>query len=399
MSDDARRAREAALGRLVEQGVITAGQAQAVSSELDRAQAAAGVRWSEVVGYIGGGLLLAAVATFAATSWEDLGDAVRVALLAAAVPVLALAGMAMAGGPRAMAVPRDRLPKVKRRVGGTLFALASVAALAAVQVFFSSMLPLWEDPLLVAGGVGLAVAAGGYVLVRSAPGVVAAWAMSTVLVAGVLRRLLEAMGLSGGILFAGQEEMAVNGTGYILLGAVWIAAALSGLVVERGTAVGLGAGTALAAAEVLPTPWSYLGVLGLAVAFFGLYAWRRAGVLLVFGTIAATIGVPQMVWELTDGQVSAAAILAIAGAVLLGVSWAGVRLHRSARPGDGGGDGAQPANGVPPEGPHHNGAPGPASDIEGGPTGGEGDRPTGQDQAPQHPPAPRIDPRDPDERL
>lgn len=396
MSDDARRAREAALGRLVDQGVITADQAQAVSGELDRAQASAGVRWSEIVGYIGGGLLLAAVATFAATSWDDLGDATRVALLAVAVPVLALAGMAMAGGPRAMAVSRDRLPKVRRRVGGTLFALASVAALAAVLVFFSSMLPLWEDPLLVAGGAGLVVAVGGYALVRSAPGVVAAWAMSTVLVAGVLRRTLETLGMSGGILFAGSDEMAINGTGYILLGAVWVAVALSGLVAERGTALGLGAGTALAAAEVLPSPGSYLGVLGLAVAFFGLYAWRRAGVLLVFGTIAATIGVPQMVWELTDGQVSAAAILAIAGAVLLGVSWAGVRLHRSARPGDDGGNGAHPANGVPPEGPHHNGAPAPASGTGGRPTG-ESTRPPGQ--APEQPPAPRVDPRDPDERL
>ncbi|MDA2807406.1 DUF2157 domain-containing protein [Nocardiopsis suaedae] len=366
MSDDARRSREEALGRLVERGVITAEQAQAVSGELDRAQTSSGVRWSEVVGYIGGGLLLAAVATFAATSWEDLGDATRVALLAAAVPVLALAGMAMAGGPKAMAVPRDRLPKVRRRVGGTLFALASVAALAAVQVFFSSMLPLWEDPLLVAGGAGLVVAVGGYALVRSAPGVVATWAMSTVVVAGMLRRTLETLGMSGGILFAGSDEMAINGTGYILLGAVWIAVALSGLLAERGTAIGLGAGTALAAAEVLPSPGSYLGVLGLAAAFFGLYAWRRAGVLLVFGTIAATVGVPQMVWELTDGQVSAAAILAIAGAVLLGVSWAGVRLHRSGRPAPGGEAGA--------------------------PTPGQG-------QAPPQPPAPKVDPRDPDERL
>ncbi|WP_026123352.1 DUF2157 domain-containing protein [Nocardiopsis chromatogenes] len=396
MSDDAGRAREEALGRLVRQGVITAGQAQAVSSELDRAQASGGVRWSEVVGYIGGGLLLAAVATFAATSWEDLSDVTRVALLAAAVPVLALAGMVMAGGPKALGKPRDRVPKVRRRIGGTLFGLASVAALFAVEVFTSSAIPDWDDSLLAMGGAGLAVAVGGYALLRSAPGVVAAWAMSAVLVGGVLEWVHRVLGTGSGLyLFGDTDTMAVNGTGYLLVGAVWVAAALTGLVAERGTAIGLGAATALAAAELLPTPANYLGVIGLAVVLLGLYAWRRAGALLVFGTIAATVGVPQLVWELTDGRVSAAAILAIAGAVLLGVSWAGVRLHRAGRSGDSSADGG---SGGPAHGPHHDGADAPGGG-EGHPSGGAGAPAPGQGQAPPQPPVPKVDPRDPDERL
>ncbi|WP_017557528.1 DUF2157 domain-containing protein [Nocardiopsis baichengensis] len=379
MSEDARRAREEALGRLVEQGTLTADQARAVSGELDRAEARSGVRWAEVVGYIGGGLVLAAVATFAATSWEDLGVVARVGLLAAAVPVLALAGVVMAGGPKALAVPRDRVPKVRRRIGGTLFALASVAAMFAVQVLVTDGLALWEDDLLIAGAVGLAVALGGYALLRSAPGVVAAWAMSLITAGGVLNRVHEALDTGGGgIFYGGSGAMALNGTGYILLGAVWVAVALAGPVAERGTAIGLGAATAVTAAEFLPSPWHHAGVAVLAVALLGLYAWRRTGALLVFGIIATTIAVPQVVWEVTDGEVSAAAILAIAGAVLLAASGTGVRLHRSGRsdpPSGGGGQGG----GENAEGPVESPAP------------DEGDGSSRR--------LPRVDPRDPDERL
>src|SRR5690606_21656152 len=187
--------------------------------------------------------------------------------------------------------------------------------------------------------------------------------------------------------YAFAQDVMVNATGLSLaaLGALWAGLAFAGVVRERGTAVGLGAATAFTGAEFLTEPFNHLGVLLLAAALFsGHVLWRSRpgagrgpGAALVFGIIAVTVGIPQLVWYLTDGEMSAAGVLLVAGAVLLLSSWLGLRLHKAA-----GGPGTPGAGAPAPQGPPPEPAP------------------------PQPSPAPRqeespplVDPRDPDNRL
>src|SRR5690606_25329331 len=119
-------------------------------------------------------------------------------------------------------------------------------------------------------------------------------------------------------------------------------------------------------------------------------AGRGPGAALVFGIIAVTVGIPQLVWYLTDGEMSAAGVLLVAGAVLLLSSWLGLRLHKAA-----GGPGTPGAGAPAPQGP----PPGPAPEADAPPR-------TAEPAPPQPSPAPRqeespplVDPRDPDNRL
>jgi hypothetical protein len=65
-----------------------------------------------------------------------------------------------------------------------------------------------------------------------------------------------------------------------------------------------------------------------AIACLALYRFERSLVLLAAGVIGVTIAVPEAVWDITNGAGGAAAILLIAGAVLLGASGAGLWLRR-----------------------------------------------------------------------
>ncbi|MBB6171197.1 hypothetical protein HNR23_001257 [Nocardiopsis mwathae] len=345
-------ARDEVLGRLVEQGVVSAGQAAAVGEALERAGIGTGgraaVRWTEIAGYAGGGLVLAGVFALLATAWQDLGDTVRVLLLAAIALVAAVAGVAMAGGPRAVLGPDSlagrirpalagpAVPVVRRRVAGVLFALAAVATVFAVNVGLGESEASWWVALLG----GFAVAAAGYAALRSAVGLVVCWWMS------------------GGLALAVFDAVAPTRVGYevyqglilFALGLVWGGLAVGGAFVERRLGLGLGAGMALLGAQLL-VAWDaapvagYLLTLATAAILLGYYRWERAAVLLVFGVLGVTVGVTELVWDITDGAIGAAAILLTAGAVLLASCWAGIRLHAggaapTGRPGAGPGDGA-----------------------------------------------------------
>lgn len=338
------RARAEALRRLVEQGVIDHAQADAVAAALrateERSRTRA--RWSEVLGYVGGGLVLAAVGTFMATAWDVLDTGVRTTLLAVVAAVLAAAGFGMAGG-RALLRRSAEVAPVRRRIGGALFALAALSAAFAVAEAVGEALPPGFVPSAAtwASAAGLAVAAAAYALLRSAPGLVAAWGMSAFLVGfGVHEVVHEIVGPAEGDGFSStgtgwQIASSAAGTGLLLLGAAGCALAVVGVLRERGTAVGLGAVTSYTGALMLETPVNHVAELAVAAALFTLFAlWRTTargpGAALVFGVLAATVAVPRLVWELTDGEVSAAGVLFVAGAVLLIASAVGIRLHHRA---------------------------------------------------------------------
>jgi hypothetical protein len=69
--------------------------------------------------------------------------------------------------------------------------------------------------------------------------------------------------------------------------------------------------------------------LAVAVACFLLYRWRRSVVLLVAGVAGVTLAVPEAVADMANGALSGAAVLLIAGAVLVAASAVGLRLRRA----------------------------------------------------------------------
>ncbi|MFC4563358.1 DUF2157 domain-containing protein [Nocardiopsis mangrovi] len=377
-------ARDGALRGLVEQGVLSAEQAAAVREALIAAEPRPiGVRWAEIVGYLGGGLVLAGVFALVATAWTDLDRPAQVLLLSLIALVAAAVGVLMAGGPRALLgrigppVPRERKPDdtgggpprspaapgapagpqphprpgsgapaqpvsgpddagpaprgplrgtrvrrvatVRRRIAGMLFSLAAAATALAVGVGIE------PDSPMLPGVAGLAVAAAGYALLPSAVGLVAAWVLSWIAVGGFVSDVLSPTDSDTGV---------VLGLGLIALGVVWAVLAAAGVLDHRRLGLGLAAGVALAGAQFPLSwggqpQWAYGLTLLLAAACLVCYRWERAGVLLVFGVVGVTIAVPEMVWDLTNGAIAVSAVLLLAGTVLLAASWVGIRLHRA----------------------------------------------------------------------
>ncbi|MEU0541022.1 DUF2157 domain-containing protein [Nocardia sp. NPDC005978] len=90
-----------ALARLVERGVLTAGQRDAVVAEIDRVRDSrgAGVRWgAEVAAYAGAGLVLGGVVLLLDSAWEDLGRVAQLGVMAVVIAGLIAGGYLVAGG-------------------------------------------------------------------------------------------------------------------------------------------------------------------------------------------------------------------------------------------------------------------------------------------------------------
>ncbi|WP_233515554.1 DUF2157 domain-containing protein, partial [Marinitenerispora sediminis] len=309
----AAESREGALRRLVERAVISPEQAAAVRAELAAAEAERPrVRWAEVIGYVGGALALIGVVSLVAALWADLTRSVWVAVLAALTLALAGGGVLTAGGPRAMAGRRHRVPPVRRRLAGVLVGLGTVTAALAVEVADAA------DFSAVAGAVGLGLAAVGYAALPAAVLLVAAAGMSVWTVSA----LLDLTGWS-----AAPYDLCL-----VALGLLWIGLSLTGVLTHRALGHGLGAGIVLYGAQMTFLHAGHTGwiavTLGAAAVFLLLYQRERATVLLVAGVLGCAIAVPELVWEWTDGALGAAATLLVAGVTLLTASGVGIRLHR-----------------------------------------------------------------------
>ncbi|GAA4910985.1 DUF2157 domain-containing protein [Streptomonospora salina] len=332
-------ARDAALRGLVERGVVSAGQAGEVRAALEAAGSGPGrVRWMEIAGYIGGGLVLSGAVALVVSSWEEIGVDARIGLLAVLAAVSAVGAVFMAGGPREMRGRGNRVPDVRRRIAGVLLALAAV--LTAFSV--GSALP--DGPTYPVPLVGLAVAAAGYAALPSAVGQVAAWGMGAALVT-VLTQEIEAVP---------GENILVPAGALLCLGLAWTALPVLGVAAERRLALGLGAGLALAAGQLPPiygegAAWGYAATVVVAAACIAYYYRDRAPVLLVLGILGVTVGLPELVWDLTDGAIGMSAVLLVAGALLLGAGWSGLLVHRR------GDDGQAPPDREAPGGPAHTG--------------------------------------------
>lgn len=308
---------------LVADGTLTPEQATVVAQRLTAAPEAPvastpvrkGGRLAEIAGYAGGALLLGAVALFLTSGWQDLSDTSRVVILAGTAVLLIVAGglIALGGGP-VRALGRDR-DSARRRLVSVLWTFAAASAAG------SAGLALDGHELVAASVVGLAAVGVGYALVPSAVGQLGAWAACIGLVCGLVDEIGDVP----------------NTTPYavllVALGALWAGLAMTRVLREGEPGLALGAGLALFAAQlpVFASEVSGLGytlTAGVAVAGFAGYLSTRSWSVLGAGVLATTLVVPEALYDWTDGSVSAAGSLLVAGLTLLAASAIGLRLRR-----------------------------------------------------------------------
>lgn len=306
-------AQERALGRLVDDGVLSAEQVAAVRAALvDVAPQRGGpAGWlAEVAGYVGGGLMLAGAALLLGTTWAELARAERVGLLFGVAIALGAAGVLVAGGPRAV---RALGASARRRVVGVLFALA------ALPVAFAAGTAVDHHAAALGALAGMAVGVAGLVVLSTSPQLVVTAGLSMVTVGATADDL--------------DASPAVIGALFIALGVVWAAVAVVGLVRPRVLGLAVGAAIALVGGQ-LPlarndtAPWAYAATLVVAACCFLLYRRERATVLLVAGVLGVTGAVTEAIADWTSEALGGALILLIGGGVLVATSALALRLRR-----------------------------------------------------------------------
>lgn len=284
---------ERALGELVLAGTLSEQEAAAVRNALtDTESTPVRRRIAEVIGYVGGALLLAGAALVVGTSWDSFSHAGRVGLLIGVTVVLIGAAVAL-----------------RTRVTGALLALGAITGGLAGSVAFDT------HPALAGGIAALLLAAAGY----------AAWpAVFALPVAGI----------AGGSAVVGLVDLAGyspswTGLGLLLLAAVWGVLVAFDVIRHRATAAGIAAALALIGAQFPEHAFIvYSTTLVVALVCFGCYLADRMPILLIGGVIGVTIAVPEAVWDWTGGAVNGAFLVLIAGAVLLLAGGLGLRIHR-----------------------------------------------------------------------
>jgi hypothetical protein len=318
-----------ALVPLVQGGTITAEQAQAVKSALEQAGTAQTQSrrriLSEILSYVGGGVVIVSASFIVSQVWEPLGVVGRPAVLGGAAVILFAAGWVLAGR-----VGDD----AGRRLASSL--LTGAAALTAGVVWtvldpwVMDSAATWAPPmtLLCAAAGALVVSVLGYRRSRSALGLIAmslATFVTTFALGWTVTALVE--GTSDQDPVAAMLAVAAVGAG-------WLALSLRGVFAERlvGEFAGIIAmGVGIQALRAWDTgEWlvPVLLVLG-GLALMGIYAWARQWPLLVGGVAGVILGGSELLVEYTEGLVAAVGSLVL-GLLMLGV---GLRLLRDRRPG------------------------------------------------------------------
>ncbi|HEY0495940.1 MAG TPA: hypothetical protein VGD48_09355 [Kutzneria sp.] len=285
---------ERALGELVTAGTLSRQEADAVRNALTDAGPSTPIRRriAEVIGYVGGALLVAGAALVVGTSWDSFSHVGRVWLLVGVTVVLIGAAVAL-----------------HNRVTGVLLALGAVTGGLAGSVAFDT------HPALAGGLTALVLAVASY----------AAWpALFALPVAGIacgstVVGLVDLVGLSP----------SWTGGGLLLVAAIWGVLVALGVIRHRAVAAGVAAALALIGAQFPEHAFiQYSTTLVVALVCFGCYLADRMPVLLVGGVLGVTIAVPEAVWDWTGGAVNGAVLVLIAGAVLLLAGGIGLRIHR-----------------------------------------------------------------------
>jgi hypothetical protein len=180
--------------------------------------------------------------------------------------------------------------------------------------------------LLAGSATALVVTLVGYPLLRGAPVLVAAGLSSALTVGGALER-------------AGVEAQGWWATAFALLGVVWVALGLAGVVTERGTAGLVGGAMGLMAGEIAAVAnRDAVALYGLALglvfvaAGFGGYLVARNWPLLVPAVLTALVVPATALANLLDSGLVAGAVVATVGAVVLAAGGVGLIRRKPASP-------------------------------------------------------------------
>ncbi|MET8154058.1 DUF2157 domain-containing protein [Actinoplanes sp. NPDC049668] len=332
---DADRLR-AALGRLVDRGVLNGAQSAAVIAEfagLPEPSRDGGLRrlLGEIAGYVGAAFVVGACLLFLGDEWDSLGRLGRFAILGGMAVALFAAGLAVWWN--AMSADRDGRTAspgddLHRRLASTLFTGAAVAAAFAAYASLESGANGYETYVaqapFVASVAGLAVVAVGYLLARTALGQLG----TAVAAFSVYATLLELIDVPY------QHESGVLGLGTAALGALWAVLAWRGVVAERRLGLAIAVALALIGAQLMVIEsgqgWDLSGYLLTALVAgvcFTAYAMLRDWVLLAGGVVGATVVVPEVLYEVTGGSLGPSGVMLVAGVTLLLGSLAGLRIH------------------------------------------------------------------------
>jgi hypothetical protein len=312
---------EAQLTRLVEEHVLTASQAQelADAARADRldgqsvatepAPALEPVPRSttkssavlEVLGYVGGALVLGAVIMLGSFFWDDLGSTGRKLVALASVLVPALGGAALIKG------------RARPELGRILLALACYAAGFAYLVVFE------DQKFVVSAAVVLLTSAVGAALLRSGAFLVSGWSGGMLLVCAVVFDLIETpVGVEP------TKEAAYLAIGFLL---VAMALAGTGLLLSRTLAWSLAGLSGWAASIALQGAangeWlSLLCATVVTAALLTAFVQTHRYVFAIIGCAILLSIWPVSLYRIVDNAVGAAIGLVAAGAVLIGtVIW------------------------------------------------------------------------------
>jgi Predicted membrane protein (DUF2157) len=312
---------EAQLTRLVEERVLTASQAQelADAARADRldgqsvvtepASALEPVPRStarssavlEVLGYVGGALVLGAVIMLGSFFWDDLGSKGRKLVALASVLVPALGGAALIKG------------RARPELGRILLALACYAAGFAYLVVFE------DQKFVVSAAVVVLTSAIGAALLRSGAFLVSGWSGGMLLVCAVVFDLIDTpVGVDP------AKEAAYLAVGFLL---VAVALAGSGLLLSRTLAWSLAGLSGWAASIALQGAangeWlSLFCATVVTAALLTAFVQTHRYVFAVIGCAILLSIWPVSLYRIIDNAVGAAIGLVAAGAVLIGtVIW------------------------------------------------------------------------------
>jgi Predicted membrane protein (DUF2157) len=304
---------ETQLARLVEQQVLSVSQAEELvdAARADRLDGQSPPEPSatgsmpkasavlEVLGYVGGALVLGAVIMLGSFFWDDLGSTGRKLVAVASLVVPALGGAALVKG------------GVRPELGRILLALACYAAGFAYLVVF-------EDQKFVASTVVVVLtSAVGAVLLRSGAFLVSGWSGAMLLVCAVVFNVIDTAEAN-----PTSEAVPVQ----LAVGFLLVALALvgGGLMLSRTLAWSLAGLSGWAASIVLQIDAPHGEWLSLVVATVVSAALLTAFVLTrrypyaVIGCAILLTIWPVSLYRILDDAVGAAIGLVAAGAVLIG---------------------------------------------------------------------------------
>jgi Predicted membrane protein (DUF2157) len=288
---------DAELRRLVDDGVLTDDQAHRIqeAARSDTDDRPGGSVLTEVLGYVGGVLLLGAVALLVIVNWNEMVTGQRIAVTAGSAVLLLGAAAVLARVPG-----RDQLA-------------SALAALGAGVAGFATYVVIEDTPGRLAGVVVAVVVSLLGLWLVSGPPLVAS--LAAALATGVFVVVFDVIEGNG----ERSDSAGLAGAGFVLVAAVLAAV---GLVRHRTTSWSL-AGTAVFASALCWLVQDGTSGVALAVSTAGAaalltaYAKLRQAAYLIVACGTLLVAWPTALYQITDNVAAVALTLLIASGILV----------------------------------------------------------------------------------